>query len=135
MSQYKWSTITACALLFLTQLPANAARQALPGGIATVDCIIHSNGTEVVWSVSVSDSSRPILYYNLEVKVAGGEKSQIFRNTGNFQSISKTIFFKGYRKLNVSATLEGLAGGANSSGVYIYEVPTFATECLPAYQP
>lgn len=128
-----FTVITICGSLLLAQLPGFAARQKVPGAIATVDCVIHSDGTELLWSINVDDSSKPILYYNFEVKVGGGERNRNFTGVGNFTSINKSIVFKGYRK-NVSATLKGSAGGANGSVTYEYPVGLFSTECVPSYE-
>ncbi|MBW4512882.1 MAG: hypothetical protein KME64_41300 [Scytonematopsis contorta HA4267-MV1] len=128
-------TTILASLLFIPQ-SAIAARRNLDGGIASIDCTIFQDGTEVLWNVSVRDESKPIQYYNFTVKVAGGEVSENFTDSGSYTTITRRVFFRGYRKSSVSATLEGFAGGVRLDYVYGYTIyPPLATECTPFYQP
>ncbi len=128
--------ISMSLLLLHNTAFAAGNRRSLPGGIASIDCTIFPDGTEVLWSVSVADMDKPIRQIAFTITI-GGKATQEFNEIlpQGQTTIFRKAFFPNRRNLHEAATIKGFASGISTRGVYVYTIdPELAATCTAAYQ-
>ncbi|MBW4617211.1 MAG: hypothetical protein KME21_29050 [Desmonostoc vinosum HA7617-LM4] len=130
------SLISVSLLLFQNVAFAAGNRRSLPGGIATIDCTIFPDGTEVLWSVSVADMDKPIRQIAFAVTIGGSATQEFHEILPQGQTrIARKAFFSNQRNLYEAATIKGFASGFSNRGVYVYTIdPELAASCTEAHQ-